>query len=117
MIAPDKVQSEAKKKENENFKFRTYLKGHADEEELDAQFLRLYNELFADYDCGKCRNCCKMYKGSIPEEDIKKDAEYLGITTEQFIDFFLEAQLDVLVCWDSWILCPYVRLRLRYTKV
>ena len=30
MIAPDKVQSEAKKRENENFKFRTYLKGHAD---------------------------------------------------------------------------------------
>lgn len=95
MVSPDKVQSEAKKKENENFKFRTYLKGHADEEELDAQFLRLHKELFADYDCSKCRNCCKMYKGSIPEEDVEKDATYLGITTEQFIDFFLEkAQFD-----------------------
>lgn len=96
MIAPDKVQIEAKKRENENFKFRTYLKGHADEEELDAQFLRLHNELFADYDCSKCRNCCKMYKGSIPEEDIEKDAEHLGITTEQFVEFFLEkARFDV----------------------
>lgn len=28
MVSPDKVQSEAKKRENENFKFRTYLKGH-----------------------------------------------------------------------------------------
>lgn len=25
MVSPDKVQSEAKKRENENFKFRAYL--------------------------------------------------------------------------------------------
>lgn len=92
MIQPDKVRAEAKKKENENFKFRTFLKCHADEDELDRQFLRLHKELFADYDCSKCRNCCKMYKGSIPEEDIERDAKHLGITRNQFIDFFLEKQ-------------------------
>lgn len=60
MINPDEVKSEAKKKENENFKFRTFLKCHADEDKLDRQFLRLHKELFADYDCSKCRNCtCK----------------------------------------------------------
>ena len=92
MIHPDKVKEEAKKKADENYKFRSYLKGHADEKELDRQFLRLHKELFADYDCSKCRNCCKMYKGSIPEEDVERDAEYLGISPEQFIDFFLEKQ-------------------------
>ena len=90
MIHPAKVKEEAKKKEDENCKFRSYLKGHANETELDRQFLRLHRELFADYDCSKCRNCCKMYQGSIPEEDVEKDAEYLGISPEQFIDFFLE---------------------------
>ena len=80
MIYPDKVKEEAKKKADENYRFRTYLKGHADELELDMQFLRLHKELFDGYDCSKCRNCCKMYKGSIPEEDIQRDAEYLGIT-------------------------------------
>lgn len=90
MIYPDKVKEEAKKKADENYRFRTYLKGHADELELDMQFLRLHKELFDGYDCSKCRNCCKMYKGSIPEEDIQRDAEYLGITPNQFIDFFLE---------------------------
>lgn len=90
MIRPDKVKEAAKKKENENCRFRSYLKGHADEAELDRQFLELHQELFADYDCSKCRNCCKMYKGSIPEEDIERDAEHLNITSEQFIDFFLE---------------------------
>lgn len=31
-----------------------------------------------------------MYKSSIPEEDIAQDAECLGVTVEQFIDFFSE---------------------------
>lgn len=92
MIHPDKVKEEAKKRENENLKFRSYLKNHADEDELDSQFLRLHKELFADYDCSKCRNCCKMYKGSIPAEDIDKDAQYLGISPEQFIDTYLEKE-------------------------
>ena len=90
MIQPDKVRAEAKKIEDENFKFRSYLKGHADEAELDRQFFQLHKELFADYDCSKCRNCCKMYKGSIPAEDIDRDAQYLGITPEQFIASYLE---------------------------
>lgn len=90
MISPDKVQTEARKKENENFKFRSYLKNHAEEDELDRQFLRLHKELFANYDCSKCRNCCKMYKGSIPSGDIDKDAEYLGMTAQQFISVYLE---------------------------
>lgn len=92
MILPDKVRAEAKKKENENFKFRTFLKCHAGEKELDRQFLHLHKELFADYDCSKCRNCCKMYKGSIPTEDIDRDAQFLEITPEQFIDTYLEKE-------------------------
>ena len=96
MIQPDKVRAEAKKKENENFKFRTFLKCHADEDELDKQFLRLHKELFADYDCGKCRNCCKMYKGSIPVEDIDRDAQYLGITPKQFVDVYLEKKKNMI---------------------
>lgn len=43
MMHPDKVKEEAKKRENENFKFCTFLKCHADEDELDSQFLRLHN--------------------------------------------------------------------------
>lgn len=92
MIQPNKVKVEVEKKQEENFRFRNYLKQHADEEKLDAQFLRLHKELFAGYDCSKCRNCCKMYKGNIPEEDIGRDAVYLKITAEQFIDFFLEPE-------------------------
>lgn len=92
MIAPDKIQVEARKKIDENYEFRSFLKMHADEKELDQQFLRLHREMFAEYDCSKCRNCCKMYKGSIPAEDIDRDAQHLGITSEQLVDFFLEKE-------------------------
>ena len=37
MIQPDKVKAAAKKKENENFRFRSFLKGHADEKKLDRR--------------------------------------------------------------------------------
>ena len=61
MIVPRKVPFAARKKRDENMAFRTYLKWNADEEELDKQFQKLHRELFADYDCSRCRNCCKMY--------------------------------------------------------
>ena len=89
MLAPRKVQFEAKKMEKENLEFRTFLKCNADEEELDRQFLKLHNELFEDYDCSCCRNCCKMYHGQIPEDDIVHDAEFLGVTAEEFKAKFL----------------------------
>lgn len=89
MIAPRKVKYEAKKRENENIEFRTFLKCNADEEELDRQFKMLHEELFAGYDCSRCRNCCKMYHGSIPCGDIDKDAEYLNMEKEEFIAAYL----------------------------
>lgn len=58
VIEPSKIKEEFEKIESENYKFRTYLKNRADIDELDDQFLELHNELFKNYDCSKCRNCC-----------------------------------------------------------
>jgi Fe-S-cluster containining protein len=90
MLKPRKVRFWAQKKEKENIEFRTFLKINADEDELDQQFLQLHNELFTDYDCNKCRNCCKQYAGNIPEADIEKDAEYINISTEKFKHKYLK---------------------------
>lgn len=38
MIAPEKINSEAKKKQKENLEFRSFLKFNADEDTLDEQF-------------------------------------------------------------------------------
>ena len=90
MVSPDEIAYAAKRKENKNYKFRVFLKNHANEQELDAQFLRLHNELFTDYDCSKCRNCCKLFHTEISVTDIEKSAEHLHLNTDEFIDTYLK---------------------------
>lgn len=94
MIAPRKIKYASKKKENENLRFRTFLKCNADESKLDQQFLSLHRELFDGYDCSRCRNCCKWYSGFIPEEDLEKDAAYLGISKDVLIDRYLKREKE-----------------------
>ncbi len=89
MIPPRKVKFEAKKKWNENIEFRTFLKFNANEAELDEQFKTLHKELFAQYDCSRCRNCCKMYPGFIPKADVERDANYLHMDIAEFKQNYL----------------------------
>ena len=65
------------------------MKCNADEKILDEQVAKLHNELFAEYDCSRCRNCCKCYYGSIPLSDIKKDASHLNMSSDEFVELYL----------------------------
>ena len=89
MLAPRKVKFEAKKKANENLAFRTFLKCNADEKTLDRQFKEFHKELFEQYDCSRCRNCCKQYYGLVSKEDLKKDATHLNMSEKEFINTYL----------------------------
>ena len=80
MLRPNEVAERAKQKEEENYRFRTYLKTHADPDKLDVQFKKLHEELFPQYDCSACRNCCKMFCGVIAEGDIVTDLSYTLVT-------------------------------------
>ena len=64
MIHPDRIGAEARKKEEENLKFRSYLKGHADEEKLYKEF-GVNAELLIDHSWGR-ESCTiadiKVYK-------------------------------------------------------
>ena len=82
MLAPRKVKHAAKQKENENIRFRTFLKCNADEEVLDQQFHDLHVELFSNYDCSRCRNCCKEFHGTISGDELDKCAAALGLSSE-----------------------------------
>ena len=97
MIEPSKFSAVAEKYEEENFQFRAFLKNRADADELDEQFLELHNELFADNDCSKCRNCCKEYGTTLKEEELKTIAEFLGLTKEEFVDKHLTQSTEGFV--------------------
>ena len=94
MIQPDKVAQYAKRKEKENYRFRSFLKRSADPEELDRQFMLLHKEIFQYYDCAQCRNCCKMIHAEIPEDEIDKDASLLEMSREDFISAYLKQDND-----------------------
>ena len=80
MIAPRKVKFEAKKKENENIEFRTFLKCNADEKELDEQFKKLHEELFAEYLGITKEELIKSYL-------MKKESENIYVTNHHPCDF------------------------------
>ena len=90
MIEPLKIKEKFKDVEDENYAFRTYLKGHTDMDKLDSQFLKLHKELFSEYDCSKCRNCCKEYSASFEKHELSKVADFLKISEKDFINMYIE---------------------------
>ena len=93
MVEPSKVSEAFNRVEDENYAFRAYLKNHADEDKLDKQFLELHNELFADYDCNKCRNCCKEYSASFEEHELKSVSDFMKMTEKEFKDKYIKEDM------------------------
>lgn len=89
MISPQNVNTEAKKRENENLRFRSFLKSHADEDELDRHFWELHQKLFAGYDCCRCGNCCRAFSTTLSDEEITAIAKCLSLERQEFITRFL----------------------------
>lgn len=90
MLKPEQLEFYSKKREKRNYEFRIWLKNNADPDELDRRFHELHIELFSQYDCSRCRNCCKKYRGTIPQEDLERDAEYLNLSVEELKKLYLE---------------------------
>ena len=90
MIAPEDVARAAKKVENENQRFRIWLKNNADPDELDARFRKLHEKLFADYDCRQCANCCREYTTILQPGERSALAELLGISDIEFLREHME---------------------------
>ena len=85
VVEPSKLKMTARRYEDENTKFRTFLKNHADPDILDKQFAALHNELFSGYDCCRYHNCCAQYSVSLSDEDIEKIAAFINLSKEDFI--------------------------------
>ena len=94
MIEPFKVKEFARERENENMKFRAFLKNNADCSKLDEQFSELHNELFAGYGCRKCNNCCRAYNATVQESEVTAMAAHLGLTKQDFIEKYLISSVE-----------------------
>jgi hypothetical protein len=94
MLRPEEVRSASRKVEEENYRFRRFLKVHADPKDLDRRFLRLHRELFEKYDCSSCRNCCREYRVEFTNREILKVARLLSMTASEFSDSYLSDDIE-----------------------
>ncbi len=94
MIRPEDIERAAGRKSNENMRFRRFLKMNADPDKLDEQFKELHKELFSEYDCSKCRNCCRMLGCCIDGREIRGMSGSLGMTPKEFKDKYLTENRD-----------------------
>ena len=85
-----KIKETAEKKEDENWEFRSFLKGYDIEvEELDSVVHRLYEGVYREIDCTACGNCCREISPVLEQEDIERLSRGLGISPENFRERFL----------------------------
>ena len=90
MIEPSRMKDATQRYSDENYKFRRFLKNRADPDELDKHFAALHNELFTDYDCCQCHNCCERYTVKLTDEDADRIAVFLDISKDAFVQKYAQ---------------------------
>ena len=94
MIELSKLKTAYKRTAKQNERFRIFLKNNAVDYELDAHFLRLHKELFSEYDCCKCSNCCRLYDIVVEKDDVKRISEHLRLSENDFVEQYLDEYED-----------------------
>ena len=79
------IERVAKEKEEENWKFRSFLKQlDIEVEKLDAIAHQITADVTSQIDCTECGNCCKHDRPELDTDDIARFATGLRITIAKF---------------------------------
>ena len=79
-----KIKKVSKLKEEENFKFRSFLKWQ-EPDEIDALVHKLYEDVLEHIDCTECANCCIELETCFNRNELVKLTEHLDIDADEFI--------------------------------
>lgn len=102
-ITPQNVQGLAGQKDEENFRFRRFLKASPlSVEQLDKLVVQTTNEVWAKVDCTACGNCCKEVGPVLNQADVERLATRLGMTVEAFIAVYLKPEEDPDEAGPRW---------------
>lgn len=83
----NQVKALAERRSEDNYEFRTFLKGTSlSAEEVDEIFREAYEHVRQHIDCNKCANCCKAALPTFSEEEMERIAEALNMSAEEFLD-------------------------------
>jgi len=90
-----KIKKYSKAKDRENYMFRSFLKQYdITIKKLDSIVHEIYNEVIKHIDCKKCANCCKAVKPQLSKTDIKRLAESMSKTEDDFTEQYLLESSD-----------------------
>jgi Fe-S-cluster containining protein len=93
-VTPDLVQlrQRTKEKEDENWKFRAFMKGECnlESEDIDRRVFEVTRRVWAAIDCTACANCCREVHPTFSEEEVDRLARRVGMERVQFIQKYLE---------------------------
>jgi len=85
----EKISQLAKQNENQNYRFRSFLKMQ-DSEKIDKIVHCLHREVSGQIDCTLCGNCCKQLTPGLTENEISRLSEIDNIPKDDFILNFVE---------------------------
>jgi Fe-S-cluster containining protein len=86
------IEQYAAKKEDENWRFRTFVKHRLDmeDDELDALVQETTNAVWSRIDCTQCANCCRSLQVMVDGADIARLATRLKLTEQEFNRRYVE---------------------------
>lgn len=92
---PKRIAELARKKEDTNWAFRSYLKGlDLSVKELDSIVHKHYKTVSGQIDCRQCANCCKVVRPLLKRKDVERLAAHLRISRDQFAREYLVKDKD-----------------------
>src|SRR6266498_5620341 len=86
------IRGMAEQKEDENIRFRQFLKTRCilERDKLDLLVFETTRRVWAEIDCTTCANCCRQVQPTFSEEEVDRLARRLGIARQQVIETYLE---------------------------
>jgi uncharacterized protein len=107
------IRKLGKEKEEENFRFRRFLKTQCSLEpgKIDLRVFEITRRVWAGIDCTSCANCCREVKPTFSEEEVGRVARRIGMERQQFIDTYLERpEVNSENTWQTRTTpCPFLK--------
>ena len=81
----NRLEKLAHEKDDENWDFRIFVKGH-NPKQIDKLVSQFYKKHADEIDCLECGNCCKSLNPNLTKEEVNIIRDDLGISFEEFTD-------------------------------
>ena len=102
------IKQRAQENEDENFEFRSFLKGW-DFDEVDWIVHRLHNEIVPQIDCTQCGNCCGVLRPSVSDKEIDRLSVIDGISRQDFEMKYVAKEDSEDINYLKDMPCKYLR--------